>query len=157
MDIESVESAISIMPFFDHAYTWCNDNKTLTIDFYKPLAHNTFYQVLISTIAKDLSGHNLKNDYEFGFITIEKSEDVEDILITLLFLIFAILLVIIIFGLIFVIKKRRTQDARSESKQAQSPPTQIFCPKCGYRFWVFDADGPIHIQCPNCGLSGKWK
>jgi parallel beta-helix repeat protein len=38
--------------------------------------------------------------------------------------------------------------------QPQQPMMQISCPKCYHRFSVVKTDGPIKVQCPNCGVKG---
>lgn len=38
--------------------------------------------------------------------------------------------------------------------QSQQPMMQISCPICYHRFSVVKTDGPIKVQCPNCGVKG---
>lgn len=109
MDAESVESAISIMPYIEYSCSWNNDNKTLTLKLSDPLAYETLYQISISTEAKDIADQGLENKYEFEFTTKEKpKEDEEGFPITylILILLLAIIAAVITVGIVSSKKKK---------------------------------------------------
>jgi ribosomal protein S27E len=48
----------------------------------------------------------------------------------------------------------QTQLAPQPEIQPQQSMMQISCPKCFHKFQVVKSQGPIKVQCPNCGVSG---
>jgi parallel beta-helix repeat protein len=180
MDIESVESAISITPYKEYSLSWSNQNQTLTINFTDPLDYETLYQISIGTDAEDLAGHELENGMEFEFTTIKKSQEVDEesfpIVYLLLFILAGVVTVIILF---FILAKKKKasigtkeeevevdkpvltiQPGVTSAQESQSQPEsqqktiKISCPKCSYSFTAIKSHSPIQIECPNCGAKG---
>lgn len=110
MDVQSVESAISISPETDYFLLWNNTNETLTINFSEPLAHETLYTISINKNAKDLAGISLENQYEFEFTTVAESEDdsnEEEDLSTVLLLLVLLIAIVVIIIILFLVKKKK--------------------------------------------------
>ncbi|UCE37523.1 MAG: right-handed parallel beta-helix repeat-containing protein [Thermoplasmata archaeon] len=162
MDIESVEPAISIIPYTEYTYSWSNDDKTLTLNATEPFADGTLYQISISTKAKDLAGHRLENKYVFEFTTKQKPEEKDEGEETstiinpfiLLLLIVIVAIIIIVVGVLTTRKKDNGHGMIQSEGFAQQNAINISCPDCGYMFNVTKTEGPIDVQCPSCGIKG---
>lgn len=72
----SVAGALSVTPPppGTSAQSWENAGKTLIITNSEPLTHNTSYQLIINTTAKDLGGRALANNYLLSFRSIARPE-----------------------------------------------------------------------------------
>jgi parallel beta-helix repeat protein len=113
MDMESVESAIIIIPDTNYSSLWNNSDKTLTIDFSEPLSYETIYSISITIAAKDLADNSLQNLYEFSFTTVaepvvEPDKEEEDSSLPLLPIILLIMIALIIIIVLVIVKKKRS-------------------------------------------------
>jgi parallel beta-helix repeat protein len=177
MDADSVEDAISISPDMDYACSWTNNNRTLTITCDELFEYDTIYTISINTKAKDTANLKIEDKFELQFTT--ESEPKKDDEFPILFLLLALLVVIIVVVLtLFLVMSRKKKAPVSGPDpdlfsgisqppiqqypayqaqtpyQAQQPTVQISCPKCRYKFSVPKSQGPIRVQCPNCGTQG---
>jgi parallel beta-helix repeat protein len=155
MDCDSVEAAISIAPDIEHWFSWSDNNKTVIMHFSQPLDYDTTYQISIDNYAQDLAGQGLTKDYNYEFTTVENPKDKG--FLTLNVIIIFILIIIFIMAIFSIYNKRRKKASEEEqNRQFSSPQTQIqiTCPSCRYEFSVTKAEGPIQVQCPNCGTKG---
>jgi hypothetical protein len=71
---EDTENAFSIYPAVPGIFNWVGLTLIFSPTVY--LAHETQYQVTISTLAKDLVGNNLGSDYSWSFTTLGISDAV---------------------------------------------------------------------------------
>ncbi len=161
MNIESVDSAISIEPYEKFSCSWSNDNQTLTITFSELLSYKTLYQLSIEPTAEDLAGNKLDDMFEFEFTTEEKPKEGKgDLLRNSFFfiLVLALISVIIIAILIivFVISKNKKKTKLDNILNVPIFPSidQISCPECNYIFDIPSELRPLAMQCPKCGAKG---
>lgn len=70
----SVQNAFTISPEMNGSFSWgtpTNSSDNMAITFYpsRNFTYNTKYTVTVSTVAEDLFGYNLAEDYKFSFVT----------------------------------------------------------------------------------------
>jgi endogenous inhibitor of DNA gyrase (YacG/DUF329 family) len=161
MDLQSVESAISISPYSEYSCEWSSDNTTITLSFSEPFKYQTLYEISIGTNAQDMASNNLESKSEFDFITVDQSENgISEFPLFNFFLLILIIISIIasiIIVLLLVKRRKPTQESTGAWPQLQEQSMEIMCPHCGFYFIVASTGGPIHVQCPNCGTSGTMK
>jgi parallel beta-helix repeat protein len=112
MNVESVESAILILPDVNYLLLWNNENRTLIINITENLSHETLYSISINTNARDLADNSLEHHYEFEFTTeakpVEEPEkDEEDSSMPLLPIILLIAIAMIIIIILVLVKKKK--------------------------------------------------
>jgi parallel beta-helix repeat protein len=161
MDVQSVESAISISPYSDYSCAWSNNNSTLTLSFSEPLEYQTPYEISIGATAQDMASNDLGSRTEFEFTTVDQSDNgiAEYSLFNFILLILIILGIIGFLVMVILLGKRKSNiRERSEVRpQFQGHSLEIMCPQCGFYFMVNKTNGPIQVQCPNCGVQGTMR
>jgi parallel beta-helix repeat protein len=156
MDTDSVESSISVSPYFEFTCLWSDDNKTLTITCEEPLEYKTLYTIFISTKAKDLAGQGLESKYELGFTTIAKPKGEEGSGFPVIYLILIIMIIVISIIVAIVVSKRKKEpvggtDTELLSRVTQAPQTMQFtCSRCNNLLQVMDNGVTQNVTCLYC-------
>jgi parallel beta-helix repeat protein len=105
MNIESIESSISMEPQVVYSCHWDKNNQTLTITFLEPLSYNSQYNLTIGTNSRDLADNNLENAYNLEFTTEEKPQNGIDFF-SIIIILLPIAIIVIIFVLLYRRKKK---------------------------------------------------
>jgi ribosomal protein S27E len=145
MNCDSVESAFFIAPYNDLTFSWSDNNQTLSVKFQDNLDYSTYYDIAIGTRASDKNGHGLERKYEFGFTTIEDSEEDNEGFTPLIFLIFLVVVAIVITAVAIKMGKNKTPLDNVSSKTMK-----IQCSNCQGIFQVRGSGTPMNVSCPFC-------
>jgi parallel beta-helix repeat protein len=158
MDLQSVESAISISPYSEYSCAWRSDNTSLTLSFSESLEYQTQYKLTIGSASQDLASNTMDSKSEHEFTTVEQSENgiAEFPLFNFILLILIILTIVGLFVMVVLLIKRKKniQKTSEVGPQFQDQSMEIACHQCGYYFMVNKTYGPMQVQCPNCGTQG---
>ena len=152
MDPASVESAISIEPFTEFSCLWSNNNKTLTFNLTEPLGYETYYQISISTQAKDQTGRGMEDTYLLDFTTREKPKEGDGGGISVFIFLAAVMAIVVAVIIVFLVSGRM-KKAKGEAlpPQVQAPQTmQVICSNCRNLLSVYDIGTTMNVTCPFC-------
>jgi hypothetical protein len=115
MNKTSVKNAVLISPNINFTSNWSLDNHTLILKPKSDLINATTYTVIINTLAKDLAGNSLAEDFILSFST--HTAQKEDWTWLLYLSILAILLGSILMVWLIYTRKKRKQEEAEEAKE----------------------------------------